>query len=48
MNNIDSEIQFTVKDTHSDGYMQFMGTLITPDQNRSMATRVYRKPIHTD
>ena len=46
INIIDSAIQFTVEDAQPDGSMLFLAILVTPDQNGSLTTRVYSKPMY--
>ena len=48
LNSIDDHIQFTNEDPRPDGSMAFLDILITPDQDGSLSTTVYRKPTHTD
>ena len=48
LNSIDHHIQFTKEDSRSDGSMPFLDILITPRQDGSLKTTVYRKPTHTD
>ena len=44
INNKDQFIKFTVEDTHPDGSMPFLDTLVTQEQNKSQFISVYRKP----
>ena len=44
INSIDHNIQFT----RPDGSMSFLDILITPYEDGSLATTVFRKPTHTD
>ena len=41
-------IQFSTEETRPDGSMPFLDTLIILEQDRTLSTTVYRKPIHTD
>ena len=45
---VDEHIQFTSKDSRPDSSMPFLDILITPNEDVSMSTTVYRKPTHTD
>ena len=48
INSIDKHIQFTAEDQRSDGAMPFLDILITPGEDGSLSTSVFRKPTHTD
>ena len=48
LNSIDHHIQFTKEDSRPDGSMPFLDILITPREDGSLSTTVYRKPTHTD
>ena len=48
LNSIDHHIQFTKEDSTPDGYMPSLDILITPREDGSLKTTVYRKPTHTD
>ena len=48
INSVDSHIKFTVENTRDDGSMPFLDSLITPNQDGSLQTKVYRKPTHTN
>ena len=48
LNSIDHHIQFTKEESRPDGSMPFLDILITPKEDGSLSTTVYRKPIHTD
>ena len=48
LNSIDDHIQFTSEDPRPDGSMPFLDILITPEQDGSLSTTVYRKPTQTD
>ena len=48
INSIDHYIQFTGEDPRPDGSMPFLDKLITPGEDGSLTTTVYRNPTHTD
>ena len=48
INSLDPAIQFTTEDPKQDGSMPFLDTLLTPQEDGTLTTRVYRKPTHTD
>ena len=48
INSIDKHIQFTAEDQRSDGAMPFLDILITPGEDGSLSTSVFRKPTHTN
>ena len=48
LNLIHPNIKFTCEETRSDGSMPFLDILITPEEDGSLKTSVYRKPTHTD
>ena len=48
INSVDPSIQFTTEEPKQDGSMPFFDTLVTPREDRTLTTRVYRKPTHTD
>ena len=48
INSIDRNIKFTVENTRDDGSIPFLDTLITPNHDGSLQTKVYRKPTHTN
>ena len=48
LNSIDQNIQFTKEESRPDGSMPFLDILITPKEDGSLKTTVYRKPTHTD
>ena len=48
LNTIDPSILFTSEESREDGSMPFLDILITPREDVSLSTTVYRKPTHTD
>ena len=48
INSLDSHIKFTVENTRDDGSIPFLDTLIKPNNDGSLQTKVYRKPTHTN
>ena len=48
INSIDKHTPFTAEDQRSDGAMPFLDILITPGEDGSLSTSVFRKPTHTD
>ena len=48
LNNIHPNIKFTSEETRPDGAIPFLDILITPKDDGSLQTSVYRKPTHTD
>ena len=48
LNSIHPNIKFTCEETRCDGSMSFFNILITPEEDGSLKTSVYRKPVHTD
>ena len=44
----DQSIKCTVEDTQPDGSISFLDSLITPETNRTLTIRAYRKPTHID
>ena len=48
LNTIDKYIQFTNEESRQDGSMPFLDILITPKEDGSLSTTVYRKPTHID
>ena len=48
LNSIDHYILFTKEDSRPDGSMPFLDNLITPREDCSLSTTVYRKPTHTN
>ena len=45
---VDPSIKFTTEEPKEDGSMPFLDTLITPKEDGTLTTSVYRKPTHTD
>ena len=48
INSMDPAIQFTTEEQKQDGSMPFLDILVTPQEDGSLTTRVYRKPTHTE
>ena len=48
INSVDPSIQFTTEEAKQDGSMPFLDTLVTPQDDGTLTTSVYRKPTHTD
>ena len=48
INSIDPAIKFTVEGTQGNGAIPFLDTLVTPLADRSLSTKVYHRPTHTD
>ena len=48
INSVDPSIQFTTEKAKQGGSMPFLGTLVTPQDDGTLTTSVYRKPTHTD
>ena len=48
INSLDSHLKFTVQNTRDDGSIPFLDTLIKPNNDGSLQTKVYRKPTHTN
>ena len=48
LNSMDHHIQFTKEESRPDGSLPFLDILITPKEDGSLSTTVYRKPTHTD
>ena len=48
LNSIDHHIQFTKEESRPDGSMPCHSILITPKEDGSLSTTIYRKPTHTD
>ena len=45
---MDPSIKFSTEDSRQDGTMPFLDTLVTPQDDGTITTCVYRKPTHTD
>ena len=48
LNSIHQNIKFTCEEVRDDGSMPFFDILITPKEDGSLITSVFRKPTHTD
>ena len=48
LNSLDQHIPFTKEEARPDGSMPFIDVLVTPREDGSLDTTVYRKPTHTD
>ena len=48
INSVDPAIQFTTEEQKQDGSMPFLDILVTPQEDGTLTSRVYRKPTHTD
>ena len=48
INSLDKNIKFTAETTKTDGSIPFLDTLVTPQSDGSLQTKVYRKPTHTN
>ena len=48
INSVDPSIKFTTEEPKEDGSMPFLDTLVTPKEDGTLTTCVYRKPTHTD
>ena len=46
INSLDDNIKFIAETTTADGSMPFLDTLVTPQSDGSLQTKVYRKPTH--
>ena len=48
INYVDPLINFTTEETRPDGFMPFLDTPLTPQNDGTLTTSVYRKPTHND
>ena len=48
LNSIHPKIKFTCEEVREDGSMPFLDILVTPEEDGSLKTSVFRKTIHTD
>ena len=48
INSVDPSIQFTTEEQKEDGSMPFSDILVTPQEDGTLTSKVYRKPTHTD
>ena len=48
INSIDQHIQFTCEEQREDGSIPFLDVLVTPNEDGSLNSTVFRKPAHTD
>ena len=48
INSVDPSILFTTEEAKQDGSMPFLDTLVTPQEDGTLTTSVYRKPTHID
>ena len=48
INSVDPSINFTIEETRQDGSMPFLDTLVTPQEDGTLTTSVYRNLTHTD
>ena len=48
INSVDPSIHFTTEEAKQDGYMPFLDTSVTPQDDETLTTSVYRKSTHTD
>ena len=48
LNSFDPKIQFTAEEQREDGALPFLDILVSPEEDGSLSTSVYRKPTHTD
>ena len=48
INSVDPAIQFTTEEQNEDGSMPFLDILVTPQEDGTLTSKVYRKPTHTD
>ena len=48
INFVDPSIQFTTEEQKEDDSMPFLDILVTPQEDGTLTSKVYRKPTHTD
>ena len=48
INSVDQSIQFTTEEAREDGSMPFLDMMVTPQEDGTLTTKVYRKPTHTE
>ena len=48
INSVDPSTNFSTEETRQDHSMQFMETLVMPQEDGTLTNSVYRKPTHTD
>ena len=48
INSVEPSINFTTEETRQDGSMPFLDMLVTPQEDGTQKTSVYKKPTHTD
>ena len=48
INSVDQHIQFTCEEQRKDGSIPFLDVLVTPSEDGSLNSTVFRKPTHTD
>ena len=48
INSIDQHIQFTCEEQREDGSIPFLDVLVTPSEDGSLNSTVFRKPTHSD
>ena len=47
INSVDPSIYFTTEEAKQEGSMPYLDTLVTPQDDGTLKTSVYRKPTHT-
>ena len=48
INSVDPSIHFTTEEAKQDGSMPFLDILVTPQDDGTLTTSVYKKSTHTD